>query len=262
MGRDLCVEEATLARRRLRLVEAKRAICYPDPDSQYCSKLIDSLKKASVMEFVDYGNALVAGLRILGRGWSSNVFLAVTLDGSIVAVKALRPDSRRKSLLWEGSVWSVASMAGVAPRLQAADRYFVVYTPVLGPVIGEYMPKNSLEWEYVLRLIIDKTYVLDVLGIAHNELARPEQHILLDSCSKGLPEPFIIDYESSTLSAKPRNVSQVIGGLHRVKAFTGCMVDNYLRNMLREYRSTLSPRLLAEIREYVVMKCVRLSTRN
>ena len=255
MGRNLCIKETILAERRLKLVEAKKAICYPNPDSQFCNKLIDSLKRVNIVEFVNYGETCVAGLRILGRGWSSNVFLALTLDGDIVAVKALRPDSRRKSLLWEGSVWSVASMAGVAPRLQAVDKYFVVYTPVLGPIIGEYVPKSSLERKYLLRLIIDKTYVLDVLGIAHNELARPEYHVILDLCKKGLPEPFIVDYESSTLSAKPKNVSQVIGGLHRIRAFTGCMVDNYLRKMLREYRSTLSPRLLAEIREYVVMRC-------
>lgn len=255
MGHPLCREEALLAR-RLKLADGRLAICYPHPDTVYCGKLLELLARNGILEFVDYGSTSIAGLRILGRGWSSNVFLAVKTDGGIVAVKALRPDSRRKTLLWEASVWSMASQAGVAPEIESVESLFIVYKPVIGPSIDEYTPANPLEREYVLRLVIDKAYILDVLGIAHNELARPKNHVILESCGR-LVEPFIIDYESATLSAKPRNVSQLVGGLHRVRVFSKCIVDDRLRELLREYKSTISPRILVELREHLVMLCAR-----
>ncbi len=41
------------------------------------------------------------------------------------------------------------------------------------PLIDYAEQANILELRYVLRRLLTKTYLLDLIGISHNELARP-----------------------------------------------------------------------------------------
>ena len=214
--------------------DVRDVICYPKPNSEVCIKAIKRLKDIGLECYISFGGTGSGRYRILGRGWSSNVFLA-RWKQSIVAVKLLRPDSRRKSMLWEGIVWSIASMYSIAPRLHALNRYFLVVDWVQGPKLENYVPKTRLEAVFVVKRLLLKAYLLDKLRIRHGELARPGGQVLLDT-SVCPPEPYIIDYDSATISKRPGNFTQLFGGLITINSISAILG---LREKLRQVRSIL-----------------------
>ncbi len=229
---------------KLPLSNAKQIICYPYPESPSCSTLIEHLEDIGIEAVLSYGRRRLNKYKVLGIGWASIVVMALW-KGSPVAVKILRIDSRRKSLLWEGLLASIAASHDVAPRVHYYSRYAVIQEPILGPNLGEYNAKDCwIAWNMLRRLLL-KARILDILGIRHNELARPEKQILLKR-----NEPYIIDYESATLSKIPHNLTQLIGGLTRLdwikKVFPG-IIEIRTRQLLRQYKQTPNQIVFEEI---------------
>ncbi|HIQ24252.1 MAG TPA: hypothetical protein EYH50_04305 [Pyrodictium delaneyi] len=224
------------------------AVCYPDPESSHCRRLLSELEKAGVTHYVNYGKVeLPGGYRLLGRGWAGNVFLALWRD-SVVAVKALHPRSRRSSMLWEAAAWAVAAWAGVAPRLHMSHRLFILVDPVHGPQLADMEPAACIEAKHLLRRLLWKAYRLDRLGIRHGELARPGGQVLVDPVRQ---EPYIVDYDSSTVHQNPGNLTQLVGGLARLEWARRCTkigaADAKLRATLRAYKHGPSLRVFDAI---------------
>ncbi len=222
--------------RLLTLDEARPALCYPKPEAPGCDDTIAELERLGVEAVVDRGRLEVAGVRVLGKGWASVVVYAVW-RGRRVAVKVLRQDARRSSLLWEAAAWSVASSLGIAPKLYAFGRRALVTEAVLGPRLDEYRPSNCWEAWLVLRRLLVKAWLLDVAGLLHNELARPGGQVLLDGT-----EPYIVDYESATpmrRGSRRTNLAQLVGGLKRyrwaLKAAPG-LAGGRITELLRSYK--------------------------
>ena len=253
MGCGACPGEAELAEARVDLERARRAICYPDPGSGLCERLLAELRRLGLTP-ISYGSVELGGLRILGRGWAGNVFLAESREHGVVAVKALRPGSRRRSMAWEAAAWMAAAAAGAAPRLVAWSPLLIVYRPVLGPLLSEY-------WEQgmgllVLDQLLVKAFALDTVGLSHNELARPGGQVVVDCCSR-VREPYIIDYDSATVPPSgASNLTQLLGGLPRVPLYKGCrLLPASLRRLLAEYKREPGPRVFQEIRVRVAAHC-------
>lgn len=233
---------------KIELQEAASAICYPDPESRHCKHLLSELREAGITHYISYGRVEIPrGYRLLGRGWAGNVFLAIWHD-AIVAVKALHPRSRRGSMLWEATVWTVAAWAHIAPRIYMATRLFILVQPIYGPQLGDFRPRSCGWVRHVLRRLLWKAYRLDKLGIRHGELTRPGGQVLIDLASS---EPFIIDYDSSTLHQSPGNLTQLVGGLRRLEWVRRCTkigVENpTLRATLRAYKRSPSLPLFEQI---------------
>ncbi|NPA05431.1 MAG: hypothetical protein GXO09_04995 [Crenarchaeota archaeon] len=220
------------------LGDAVEAICYPRPGSPECRRVIAELAELGVECYLDYGRCTVGRLHMIGRGWAANVFLA-RMDGRPVAVKALRPDSRRRSVVWEAAAWTAAWWAGAAPEPYAWGLRVLVVEPVLGPRIEEYRAGRIRDLLYLLSRLLWKAYMLDRVGLLHGELARPHDHVLLRG-GECMPEPFIVDYESSTLRRSGRsNLTQLVGGLRRLRGILGWLPGEgweELRRILRRYR--------------------------
>ncbi len=85
---------------------------------------------------------------------------------------------------------------------------------------------------------------LDSIGLAHNELSRPQDHVIISG-----GRAFIIDFESASLNSRVSNVAQILNALvmgrgsiqDRVRAALGVSIDFYgLRNVIRRYKVTRS----------------------
>ena len=255
MGCKPCPGEAELAEARLAPEQARRAICHPDPSSPLCGRLLAELRRLRLTP-VSYGDVepVAGGPRILGRGWTGNVFLALSEEHGLVAVKALRPGSRRRSMLWEAAAWAVAAAAGAAPRLLEWSRLLIVYRPVLGPMLAEYR-ENSM-WLVVLDQLLVKVFALDTVGLSHNELARPGGQVVIDCCSS-VREPYIVDYDSATLPPSgASNLTQLLGGLPRAPLYSRCRaLPARLRGLLASYKRAPGPETFREIRSGVAGYC-------
>ncbi|KSW11755.1 hypothetical protein CF15_02795 [Pyrodictium occultum] len=231
-------ESAELAEARaIELRKATPAVCYPDPGSRLCRELLEELEEAGVTHYVNAGRIrLPGGYQLLGRGWAGNVFLAIW-RGRVAAVKALHPQSRRSTILWEAAAWAAAAWLGAAPRLYTAGRLYLVADAVLGPRLDEVNEIGCGAARHLIRRLIWKAYRLDRLGLRHGELARPGGQVLIDEKSL---EPYIVDYDSSTLSRKPGNLTQLLAGLRRLSLTRRCTrlsgSGEELREALRSYK--------------------------
>ncbi len=236
---------ASSAENAVRLREARRAICHPDPRSPLCSRVIEELERLGVEAYLPLGpRRLPGGYRLLGRGWAGNVFAALW-RGEVVAVKVTAPDSRRHSMLRECLLASIASAVGVAPRIYACSRYAMVMRLVRGPRLSEYKPGARWEAYLVLRRLLYKAYLLDRLGIDHGELTRPGGQVLVEDA-----EPYIIDYDSASAARKPRNLTRLVAGLSRIDWVRGVArpsTDPAVREALRSYRAEPSLEKLEEV---------------
>ena len=214
---------------------ARDAICYPDPLSEICDELIGALVRSGIVYFVNKGSITINKYRVLGKGWASIVFLA-RMDNRDVAVKALRPGSRRHTLLHEAAMLLAASGLNISPRPYYYDHLFIAmqYLDSI-PLIDYAGQANILELRYVLRRLLTKTYLLDLIGISHNELARPHNQVLVE---KGTNEPYIIDFEAATISTNPSNLTQLVGGILRIRKIREAIGMNVseIRELLRDYK--------------------------
>ena len=214
---------------------ARDAICYPDPLSETCDELIGALVRSGIVHFVNKGSITINKYRVLGKGWASIVFLA-RMDNRDVAVKALRPGSRRHTLLHEAAMLLAASGLNISPRPYYYDHLFIAmqYLDSI-PLIDYAEQANLLELRYVLRRLLTKTYLLDLIGISHNELARPHNQVLVE---KGTNEPYIIDFEAATISTNPSNLTQLVGGILRIRKIREAIGMNVseIRELLRGYK--------------------------
>ncbi len=231
---------------RLSLREARRAVCYPRPDTPYCDRLLEELEEAGVEYYVALGSYRKPGLPLLGSGWAGNVFAAVW-RGVLVAVKALRPDSRRRSMLRECLLSSLAAAYGIAPRVYACTLHSIIYRLVRGPTLSRYKPGSRWEARLVLRRLLYKAYLLDRLGVDHGELVRPGGQVLVEDS-----EPWIVDFDSASARRKPRNLTSLAAGVSRLPwARSMVMPSNEprVREALRRYRRSLSLEAFEEVLE-------------
>ncbi len=214
---------------------ARDAICYPDPVSETCDKLIEALVRSGIIYFVNKGSITINKYRVLGKGWASIVFLA-RMDNRDVAVKALRPGSRRHTLLHEAAMLLAASRLNISPRPYYYDHLFIAMQYLDSTPLIDYVEHaNTLELRYMLRRLLTKTYLLDLIGISHNELARPHNQVLVE---KGTNEPYIIDFEAATISTNPSNLTQLVGGILRMRKIRETIGINVseIRELLRGYK--------------------------
>jgi len=222
--------------------------------------LIAELQEAGIDCIMDRGGVEIAGHRVLGKGWAGLV-LAALRRGRPVAVKVLKPRGRRRSLLSEGIAAYAAARLGVFKPVHYVGRNVLVYELIEGPTLAEYGPRSVAEAQQVLSQLLEKAYRLDVIGLRHNELARPDQQVIVEHGQK----PYIIDYESATWCQTPAsNLTQLIGGLPRTPIGRCCRIhillkDPVLRSLLRRYKAakTLKEKryLYRSIAELLISAC-------
>jgi putative serine/threonine protein kinase len=231
--KDTALDEA------IPLEVAKEAICFPRPETDFCNKLIDALTRHGITHYVNKGNLRIGKLMLLGKGCASNVFLAL-MGERIVAVKALRPGSRRISLLHEAAILITASIINISPQVYSYDNLFIAMEYIKGRHLDEALDScsNTAKTILVMRRLLWKAFLLDILGISHNELARPHRQVIVEDNTL---EPYIIDFESATVSRRPSNLTQLVGGILRSKVLSRkiCVkdIDEEIKTLLKQYKN-------------------------
>lgn len=188
----------------------KRVLCYPRSE---CSEYFERIKLLVGDEFVYFleTGTSVLGLRVLGKGYSAVVVAAKNTRYGLGALKILRIDSRRGSLLWEADVLKRAQISGLAPRLYTY-RDFYIFQELLSPRIcrpySVVLEKLVLSGDVrgvkrILAETMKSLFRLDVSQVDHTELNRPGGHMFY--CEDG--RIVIVDWESAKISSKPVNLT-------------------------------------------------------
>jgi len=196
------------------------------------------------------GRAEVAGVRVVAKGTVGIVVKGVWA-GRTVAVKVRRLDANRPSLLQEAEGLRLANSVGVGPRLLAASRNFLVWEYVEGRPVEEWGLSAPLEeLGAVVKELLRQALALDRVGLAHMELSRLGDHVLVTPQLRVV----IFDFETASTSSRKSNVTQVAQGLlirdtplaARVRQALGVTKEEALE-ILREYKATRRGEALAPL---------------
>ncbi|AFK50498.1 Ser/Thr protein kinase-like protein [Thermogladius calderae 1633] len=197
-----------------------RVLCFPKPSCAELSDRVSRLVRAGFLSLVEEGK-LFQGIRVLGKGYTSVVVLALHAVHGLGALKVRRLDSRRASLATEGELLSYASTLGVAPRVYYYDDDYVFMeyldsskcTP-FEESLARLVVKGDVEGvRSAVSRVLDALFLLDKHGLFHRELNRPGSHIMV--CEGGVK---VLDWESASRSGKPSNLTQLVSYLlHRFK---------------------------------------------
>lgn len=219
------------------------ALCYPSPSHSCCIRRLTELRLLGVLELLEEGSARIGEVAVVGKGTSAVTIKAFHRSAGVVLVKVRRLDSRRSSLLGEAAALSMANSVGVGPRLIACSRNILVREYIEGTPFAEFALRNCGERvrEVFTKLVLQLA-ALDSIGLVHNELARFEDHVLVEETSL---RPVIIDFESATLNRSRSNVTQLLGFLMSRSGFAQALREclgvslpaEALRSILRRYKS-------------------------
>ncbi len=211
----------------------------------YVGLILGELSDLGVTEILSDGAVEFMGFRLLGKGQNSFVFKC-RVGNEYYACKIRRFDSSRPNLVNEGNYLRLANSVGVGPRLIKYASDVLIMELISGVPIQRYViTAGPMELRMVLKDLLWQCRRLDSIGLAHNELSKPEDHVII---SNG--RAFIIDFESASLNSRVSNVAQVLNALimgrggfiqDRVRAIMGMSIDlNYLRSVIKRYKVTRS----------------------
>lgn len=168
-------------------------------------KEIDCL---GVHSFLPAGNTKIGRLNILGKGGVGIVAKVEGKDNKVYALKIRRVDANRSSMDMEAIFLKMANSVGVGPSVYASSENFILMDLIDGWNIECWLSQQNVSSTQVRAIVtgaLEQCYSLDSANLDHGELSSLSHHLLV---SKDV-EAQIIDFESSSMTRPPRNVTSV-----------------------------------------------------
>ncbi len=222
----------------------KSVLCYPTFDAGIFSARLKQLIDLGVSELLSSGPSSISRWKTLGKG---HVGIVVTVKylGVNAALKVLRTDADRTSMEREGLMLAYANTLGVGPKLLGCTKDFMLSELIEGEPLMNWV-HNLIHQKQAIRCarsLIFQGFRMDMAGLDHGELSRPDKHVLLQA--KG--DPVIIDLESASLTRRPNNLLSLIQFLFiRRKSLRDAFANNSATGSMDD--------LLAVLRTYKAHK--------
>jgi putative serine/threonine protein kinase len=200
-------------------------LCYPKPNDKELEKRIDELEKLGVEAVEFAGKTSAFNLPILGKGYVGVVVIARRY-GQRVALKIRRVDADRPNLLHEAAMLTKANQAGVGPALVEASQNFLVMQLLEGDLLPIWLEthKDKTLLQQVLGEALEQCWHLDLMGLDHGELSKAPKHVIVDASQ----QPWILDFETSSDTRKPSNVTAICQYLFMGKGAVARMITETL----------------------------------
>lgn len=224
----------------------RRVLCFPRDTCNQLESRARTLREDGFDYLLESGT-MILGIRVLGKGYSAVVTIAHHKRLGLGALKILRVDSRRSSLVHEAEIMEKALPSGLPPK-PLLYRDFYVFYELLPPhrcigfagYLERLIERRDKELIVrVLRRLLDRLWILDSIGVDHAEINRPHGHVFI--CHD---TPRILDWESARLTKKPSNVTSMVSYLtyrfsrrEELVEILGTRLEELL-NALRNYKET------------------------
>lgn len=203
-------------------------ILYPNFSESLAKRIENKLKKAGIKELISYGKIEIKGFKILGKGTNSIVVKAIYKDKE-AAVKIIRTDATRKTLLHEANILKKVNVHGIGPKLYYYSKYFLILEYIEGLGINDFIEaKNKEDLKKVIIDLLNQCRILDKINVDHGELSRPNRHVLITRDLKVK----IIDFESASMKRNTKNVTSILSYLF--------FKNNKIKNLIKEKEKFLS----------------------
>lgn len=230
----------------------KKILSYPRFLDEHYEKVLRDLREIGVRGVFSYGGVNLANFKALGKGCVGIVLLGL-LGGNKIALKVLRSDADRRSLIKEGEILKEVNMEGIGPRAIAVRDTAIAMEYISGDVLSEWLKvqRDKDRVRMVVKELLYQCWKLDKMGIDHGELSDAKKHVLIDE--QGFPR--IIDFESASRNRICRNVVSIAGYLFFKKRVADYLRmhlswdDNNLKELLKEYKRFRSREVYKEVLE-------------
>ena len=183
-------------------------LCFPNPSETELQNRVEELRSHGVtaLEFSGTASVFGVGVPVLGKGFVGIVVIA-HLNGQRVAVKIRRVDADRADLLHEATMISKANSVGVAPKLMASSKNFLLMQLIEGDLLPNWLETNNDKAvvKRVLGEVLEQCFRLDQVGLDHGELSKAPKHLFVNKTEK----VFIVDFETASVERRVANVTAV-----------------------------------------------------
>jgi putative serine/threonine protein kinase len=219
----------------------KVILSYPIFKEEFYNEVLRELREMGINELISRGRINIGKINVIGKGCTSIVVQGLR-NNNIIALKILRVDSNRESVLREGRILSIVNREGIGPKLIDYKNKVIAMEYIEGEYISNWLRReqDNLKMRMIIKDLLEQCYKLDLLGIFHKELSNPKTHIIIRNEEK----PVIIDFETISLESKNSNLSSIIGYLFFSNSKILEKIIKWdsikLRELVREYKKTRS----------------------
>jgi release factor glutamine methyltransferase len=201
------------------------------------------------IHYFDHGKRGIIYIATQDKSKLIKTHLETTKNIVKVAIKVTRPDSHAYGNLENEAKWlKILNKQGIGPKLLFSGDGYITYRFVEGEFILTWLQQQSkTEIVKLLQKLLQQCLTLDIIGVNKEEMHHPIKHIVVDS----LNHPTLLDFERCSETDNPKNVTQFIEFICRMKddlAKKGITVDlTQLRDLAAEYKDTYNPKILENI---------------
>ncbi len=224
----------------------KAVLCYPTVDSHVFSKRLRNLRNLGVSKLFSKGPTRISRWQILGKGHVGVVVAAMCYEAQ-VALKILRTDADRTSMQREGLMLAYANTVQVGPKIVNCTDDFLISELIEGISLMSWtnMGPELLHPDRCARALIFQGFRLDLAGMDHGELSRPDKHVILQNGGA----PVILDFESASLNRRCNNLLSLVQFLF--------IRRTRLRNVFRALNQAEDVELLETLRAYKRVRTIK-----
>ncbi len=164
-----------------------------------------------------------------------------------IAIKTKREDSQAMGRIENEVNWlKILNKKGIGPKLLFSNKNYFAYKFVEGVLFLDWI-KTATKKEIflVIKDLLNQCFIMDQIGVNKEEMHHPHKHIFITKHNK----PVMIDFERCSRTENPKNVTQFVEFLARVrkelKEFT--YDSDELRRLAKEYKANLTKTSLETI---------------
>ncbi len=181
-------------------------LTYPRTSLRSAKYRTGQLRRLGVTEAVFEGRAKIGRLGVLGIG-TVGVVVKAEAGGREVALKIRRTDANRPDMKQEVKLTLLANRLGIGPEVYSSSRDFIAMKLLEYQEFGDWLkasqgPGSRQRVRAMVHQVLNQCRKLDIMGIDHGQLSNFRKHIVV---AEGMP--WILDFESASLSRRPRNVT-------------------------------------------------------
>ncbi len=177
--------------------------------------------------------------------WNHNLSDKKILSTKLVkvAIKTKRKESQAVERINNEIKWlKILNKHNLGPHLLFYGQEYFVYEFVEGDFILDWILKNhksKTKIFQVLTNVLEQCFILDQLKINKEELHRPLKHIIINSSN----HPILLDFERCSPAKSPKNVTQFIEFLVRIKLIK----RETVLPLLKEYKKNINQKNFEKI---------------
>ena len=233
-------------------------ITYPKYNISDIENRIKELNQLKINTIIFEGNVHFGSTHVLGKGCES-VVVKAKFNDQIFALKIRRTDSSRFNLNNEVEYLRLANSVDVGPKLKNYTDNMILMELITDITLSTWIENlssndSALHLKNNIRDLLVQCRKLDNIGLDHGELSNLFKHVFVGEKTS------ILDFESSSISRRVKNVSSAIqwlfiGGPFSPKIRDYLNISNVddVKNYTKLYKSKMNDSSFDNL-----LKCIKI----